>query len=83
MKDSNKNMKVSLNYVAAALFYISAFLCLFCSHNTTMGIMWLGLGSTFLCIGSLESKKSKENDDNTDEKSTAGSDGSEKDGQGE
>lgn len=81
MKKSNKN--VSLNYVAAALFFLNAILTFFSKDSIVMGIMWFSIGITFLSIASMESKKSKENDDNTDEKSTAGSDGSEKDGQGE
>lgn len=60
MKKSNKS--VSLNYVAAALFFLNAILTFFSKDNIVMGIMWLSIGITFFSIASMESKKSKEED---------------------
>ena len=60
MKKSKK-ISSTLFYVAAVLFYLAAILNIFCGNNTSMGIVWLGLGSTFLGLGSLYLKKNKEN----------------------
>lgn len=36
---------------------------IFGRNNTSMGIVWLCLGSTFLCLAPLYLKKNKENDE--------------------
>ena len=67
MKKS-KEYKISstLFYVSAVLFYLAAIINIVGGNNTSMSIVWLCLGSTFLCVGSLHSKKSKESNDDKD-----------------
>lgn len=61
-----KNYKLSstLYYISSILFYISAILC-FVDKNPSMGVVWLCLGSTNLCLGSNYTNKAKENNDDT------------------
>ncbi len=77
MNDRNKICAV-LYYLSAAFCYISCVLNLFFSESgkdTSMGILWLCIGSTFLCLGSANMKiwKDKQNDtpdeENKDKKS--------------
>ena len=58
-----KEYKISstLFYIAAVLLYLAAFINVFGGNNTSMGIIWLCLATTFLCLGSAFLKKSKEN----------------------
>ena len=64
MKQSKINKICSVcNYIAALLFYISAIINFADEKNTSMGIVWLCLGSTFLCLGAIylqRNKKDKE-----------------------
>lgn len=46
-------------YVAAALFYLSAIMHFVGSHPSA-GVIWLGVGSAFLCLGSVHARKEKE-----------------------
>ena len=62
----NKN-KSTLFYVSAVLFNLAAILNFVGGDHNSMAVVWLCLGSTFLCLGSVYSKKSKENNDNKDE----------------
>lgn len=39
-------------YIVAALCYITSIWNI-CNKNSQHGIMWLGIGSTFLCLGSI------------------------------
>lgn len=51
-----------LFYIAAALFYLAAIVYLV-GRDTSTGIVWLCLGSTFLCLGSAKRQKSQKNAD--------------------
>jgi len=44
-------------------FRLAAILNIFGGNDTSMGIVWLCLGSTFLCPAPLYLKKNKENDE--------------------
>ena len=57
----------TLFYVSAVLFYLAAIINFVSGNHNSMAVMWLFLGSTFLCLGAVYSKKSKENNDNKDE----------------
>jgi len=63
----NKN-KVSsiLYYIASILFYITAILY-YTGGNTGMGVVWLCLGSTNLCLGSVYAKKAREDNKGSEE----------------
>ena len=52
-----------LDFKGKGAFHLAAILNIFGGNDTSMGIVWLCLGSTFLCLGSLYLKKNKENDE--------------------
>lgn len=43
--------------VASLLFYISAIVAHFTSSDTSMTVMWICLGSTFLCLSAVLKNK--------------------------
>lgn len=47
-------------YAAAVLFYLSAIIH-FAGGDRSAGVIWLALGSTFLCLGSVYARKAKKN----------------------
>ena len=62
MKDENnkKNKIVSiLNYFSSICFYIVAIIN-FIKDNSSMGVIYLCLGATLLCLGSVYLNKDKE-----------------------
>ena len=67
MKKS-KEYKISstLFYISAVLSYIAAIINIWGGSNRPIGVAWLFLGSTFLCLGSMLLKKSKKNNDSKD-----------------
>ena len=62
-KGINKSI---LFYVVSALFLIASAIGLTSGNGNTMAIVWLSLGSTFLCLGSTYKKK-ENNKTNTDD----------------
>lgn len=62
-KRGKKMRNKSLYYLTCVLFYIVAIINFF-NSDTTTGVVWLCLGSTFLCLGA--SSKPKENEKNDD-----------------
>ena len=46
-----------LCFVASILFYIAAFVSRLASGDTSMTVVWIGLGSTFLCLGAVRKNK--------------------------
>ena len=63
-KGINKSI---LFYVVSALFLIASAIGLTTGNENTMAIIWLSLGSAFLCLGSTYKKK-ENNKTNTDDK---------------
>ena len=63
-KGINKSI---LFYVVSALFLIVSAIGLTSGNANTMAIVWLSLGSAFLCLGSAYKKK-ENNKTNTDDK---------------
>ena len=64
MKRTEENKKrLNLFYYSAVLFYFASIITFIAGNNNSMGFVWLGLGSAFLCLGSVNSIKSKENED--------------------
>ena len=62
MKRTEENKKsLNLFYYSAVLLYLASIINFIAGNNNSMGFVWLGLGSAFLCLGSLNSIKSKEN----------------------
>ena len=53
-KGINKSI---LFYVVSALFLIASAIGLTTGNENTMAIIWLSLGSAFLCLGSTYKKK--------------------------
>ncbi len=53
--------KSSLFYIASFFFYIASIIGFVSGNSNSMAIVWLGLGSSFLCLGSVHMKK--ENDE--------------------
>lgn len=62
MKEKNKKT----NKIASTLYYCVSVCCYICSvinfiiNNTSIGVIYLGLGSTFLCLGSVYLNKDKD-----------------------
>ncbi|MBQ2865842.1 MAG: hypothetical protein IJE90_04925 [Clostridia bacterium] len=58
-----KNLKVSstMFFIAAVLFNLAAVITFFSGNHNSTAVIWLCLGSTFLCLGTVYSKKSTEN----------------------
>ena len=46
-----------LYYIASALFYMASILSFTSGGNPSMAVVWLCLGSSFLCFGSAFKKK--------------------------
>ena len=64
MKRTEGNKKsLNLFYYSAVMFYLASIINFIGGNNNSMGFVWLGLGSAFLCLGSVNSIKSKENED--------------------
>ena len=64
MKRTEENKKrLNLFYYSAVLFYFASIINFIAGNDNSMGFVWLGLGSAFLCLGSVNSIKSKENED--------------------
>ena len=59
-KGINKSI---LFYVVSALFLIASAIGLTTGNENTMAIIWLSLGSSFLCLGSTHKKKENNTDD--------------------
>ena len=63
-KGINKSI---LFYVVYVLFFISSAIGFMSGNDNSMAIVWLCLGSSFLCLGSTHKKK-ENNKANTDDK---------------
>lgn len=59
-KGINKSI---LFYVVSALFLIVSAIGLTTGNENSMAIVWLCLGSSFLCLGSTHKKKENNTDD--------------------
>ena len=58
----------TLFYVAAVLYYLAAIITFVSGNHNSTGIMWLCLGSAILCFGSVFLNKSKDNDNDAEDK---------------
>ena len=58
---SNKTT-VTLYYIVSLLFYITAIIKFF-NTGFSSGVVWLCLGSAFLCLGGSAQSKNKKPDD--------------------
>ena len=63
-----KTTSSALFYISAALYNIAALITFISGGNNSMGIIWLCLGSTFLCLGAAKSKKTAASDEESSEK---------------
>ena len=63
-KGINKSI---LFYIASVLFFIASAIGFTSGNESSMAIVWLCLGSSFLCLGSTHKKK-ENNKTNTDDK---------------
>ena len=65
VENENKN-NFKLLYFSAALFYIASVISFVTGNENSLGVMWLGLGSAFLCFGSVALKKANESKEEED-----------------
>ena len=49
--------KCNLFYLSGLLFFLAAALNFFTDENHSTAVVWLCLGSTFLCLGYSQQKK--------------------------
>ena len=59
-KGINKSI---LFYIASVLFFIASAIGFASGNENSMAIVWLCLGSSFLCLGSTHKKKENNTDD--------------------
>ena len=59
-KGINKSI---LFYIASVLFFIASAIGFTSENKNSMAIVWLCLGSSFLCLGSTYKKKENNTDD--------------------
>ena len=59
-KERNKSV---LFYIASVLFFIASAISFASGNENSMAIVWLCLGSSFLCLGSTHKKNNKTNTD--------------------
>ena len=59
-KGINKSI---LFYIASVLFFIASAIGFTSGNERSMAIVWLYLGSSFLCLGSTHKKKENNTDD--------------------
>ena len=64
----NFKLSSTLFYIAAVLFYLSALINLISGSHTSTTIVWLCLGSSFLCFGSLYSNRAKKTKEDGEKK---------------
>jgi len=43
----------TLFYLASALYFVSAVINFIFDGSSSTGVIWLGLGASFLCVGTL------------------------------
>ena len=70
-KMSASRKKATLCYILAVLFYLGAVIMFVVRSETPLGVVWLCLGSMFLCIGSannLNAQKREAAENETAEK---------------
>ena len=64
MKRNEDNQKsFHFAYLPAVLFYLAALASFIAGNENSLGFVWLGLGSAFLCLGAVHSNHPKENKD--------------------
>ena len=66
-KNSNKKI-AALYYIGSLCFYIAAILNFINGDNNSMTVIFLCLGSSNLCLGSVYLNKDKDNGNNKDKK---------------
>lgn len=58
----NERILILIYFIGSIGAYITAALNLIGKYNTSMGVVWLCLGSAMLCFGSVELNKIKKKD---------------------
>lgn len=54
-------------YLVASFFYVMSIITFSRGNDTAMGAVWLSLGSTFLCGGTVLSRKTRAEEQKQDE----------------
>lgn len=68
MKTNKTNtLSVAIFYAVSVLFYLAAIIY-FASAERTSGVIWLALGSTFLCLGSVYARRAKKSNNDEEKK---------------
>lgn len=55
----NEKNPSTLYFIVAALFYGVSAISFANGNQTSMAVVWLGLGSLFLCLGSSQANKER------------------------
>ena len=63
LEDKKGINKSILFYIASVLFFIASAIGFTSGNESSMAIVWLCLGSSFLCLGSTHKKKENNTDD--------------------
>ena len=71
MKNDKKKNELrataTLFYIVAAIDYLVALSYFIGGGDTSLGIMWMCIGSTFLCLGAANTKRQKNEQNSTEE----------------
>ena len=71
MKNDKKKNELrataTLFYIVAAIDYLAALSYFIGGGDTSLGILWMCIGSTFLCLGAANTKRQKDEQDKADE----------------
>ena len=59
-KKNELHTTATLFYIVAVIDYLVAISYFFGGGDTSLGIMWLCIGSTFLCLGAANTKRWKD-----------------------
>ena len=58
---NKEKLTIVLCLVASLLFYVAAAVSHFTSSETSMTVIWICLGSAFLCLGAVQKNKQDKN----------------------
>jgi len=64
----NRRITGTLFHLASILFYVASIITFASGNDNSMGVVWLCLGSAFLCLGTTLSRKERQASEDKDEK---------------
>ena len=66
-KKNELHATATLFYIVAAIDYLAALSYFIGGGDTSLGVVWMCIGSPFLCLGAANTKRAKEEQNNPDE----------------